>query len=478
MEKEFDIFISYPYQERVYKEEWAKNLIHFLKMSFLRLFEYSPKILDSYELGNYSDKASAISSARTFLIILPENYKRLTKFSEELELLSEIIIDSSDQIDVFPNVFKILKSEIPRINQPEFLRKYFSYEFFERYSTIDQMDLEEIDIYEMEQHYWMKLTDLVHDLYFFLNKKEQKFHHESSHTFYLAASSDDQMKNVDSIKRELRQLGHKVLPNYELPDQSANLIDFVKRNLKLSDFSIHFIGEQYGHVLDDGSIGIVEFQNQIVTEFFNDIMFSGVKPEKKLLRIIWLPPDLRAADERQKIYIDKVLREAVSMMHTEVIQTPIEKFKTLLNNRIELSIAQNQIVSRNGKIVYLIHEGIIDKEIKGVIESFSLRNVSFVSSVLENDSYNHLFLHKENLVNCDGVIICLIDNNLEWFKSKLKDIQKAFGFGRLKSFDMKLVLINAGNENMDLINTVENIDIVQKNELKDKLEYYLKITLS
>src|SRR5207248_3539248 len=126
----------------------------------------------------------------------------------------------------------------------------------------------------------------------------------SGQTIYLAETTYDLRDDRDQIKRELRQHGHTVLPDKDLPLEAARFEVAVREYLARAQFSIHLIGKSYGVIPEmeqTRSVGRLQYE------------LAAERQEAEFFRLIWLPKELKlaaVADERQRHFINYVQQDS------------------------------------------------------------------------------------------------------------------------------------------------------------------------
>ena len=71
--------------------------------------------------------------------------------------------------------------------------------------------------------------------------------------------------------------------------------------------------------------------------------------------MIWIPNDIKPTDQRQSLYLKRFKRDEAQYL-TEIIETPFEVFKTILNAGLPNSpIPQTKPLAEKNKL-YVIYE--------------------------------------------------------------------------------------------------------------------------
>jgi hypothetical protein len=100
----------------------------------------------------------------------------------------------------------------------------------------------------------------------------------------------------------------------------------------------------------------------------------------------------------------------------------------------------------SSKIIYLI----LDKEDfqEGQVIAKVLKKKGFrvVQPIFEGDLVDVRYIHQENLKRCDAAIIYFGNTSEAWIKTKLQDLMKSPGFGRIKKMLAKAVYFRDENK--------------------------------
>ena len=228
---------------------------------------------------------------------------------------------------------------MPDEEEPEILKAELRYNFYE----INRYNKKPVT-YPLQSNqlpddkFWSKLVDLAYDIYNSLQELKDpgrlSVSESNHHAIFLAETSFDQQENRDILKRELRHLGYKVLPVLSIPGDSEHARTVIEENVRQSVVSIHMMGAYYGEFIKNAKYSLIDFQARVVKEFIE----SKEKCHKPY-QIIWIPSDLKTTDQRQSLYLKRIKRDE-TQEKTEIIEAPLEVFKTIVNNKLnELAVA-------------------------------------------------------------------------------------------------------------------------------------------
>ena len=411
-----NIFISC-FTEESNDKKWIAEFSDTIKILISKVHKRDVEITTSNNLAN-DDKFSKLapvdvfSNMDVFFIVLSKKYLESTKLKQELATIASVTKGSNNKI------FKILVDDIPQKEQTDDIKELLPVILYVKddFKTTP-IDLEKVENYQPLRNYWLRLIDLAYNICV------AKTEISTAKTIYLAHTGADQFSVREIIRRELLHFGHTVLPPKLLSDNKEGFQKEVLEYVGKSDITIHIIGSDDGKILDDKKS--VTFQNEIASGYCET-------KNKSLKRLIWIPPDLVFDNDNQRINIEKLKRDSKTLVGAELLQTPIEDFKTLVHKRINIINNGANADDTQTRTVYLIN---IEKSQESIEEISSLLNKSDISTLFLDkltDKRQLLRNHKDNLMKCDGVIIFTDGNNNGWVESMQKDIIKSVGFGRKK----------------------------------------------
>ncbi len=425
---------------------WVSNFNRFLGTLLEQISGNTPNI----RLVNETDVSLQAYADTTVLIAL---------FSQNF-LKSEVLVQGVHTFasnankqggivtDGLSKLFKVIKFPL---DIDEYLPEYsdiLTYDFYQIDPlTGEPQEFKRFFGNDAERSYWMKLVDMAYDIYQIQNKVEEENNEvedqqsDKNKTIYLANTGVDMIIQRDIVKRELLRHGYKVLPNHSLPKEVNALEAMVKDDLTRCCLSIHLIGEDYGYKPKGSELSVVDLQNRIAAQYTRDVLAYNEESgeTEKFSRLIWLSPDLKNVSERQKIFIEDLKSDAASLDEAEVLQIPLQELKTIIREELvtggrfktkESKLADE--VSDTGNVIYVIFDKTDKEKSKPIIEYLNAKGFDVVTSLYEGDLVDLRYLHQENLRRCDASLIYYGGSSKEWIKTKLQDILKAPGFGRVK----------------------------------------------
>ncbi|PCH95773.1 MAG: hypothetical protein COB85_04235 [Bacteroidetes bacterium] len=431
MSDQADIYISFSDLDNASTEEaqgWVTQVSQFLA-------EFLKHLLDrKVNIVLRSDQPKEVM-AKTFIYILSENNIGGKSTIKEFESYLAAVKDVT-------KMFKALKTPVDRGDQPEVLKEEIGFRLYEKSG-----DSRSQESTETSSIAWLRLVDLAYDIYGQIaeidgiTKKEDQGVNKN---VFLAEVSVDQEHNHDEIKRELLMHGYKVLPDRPVPDQAEKASERINNYLSESIMSIHIIGEEPGFVPEGSEASIVEIQNTMAAQYC-EIIYSGQQTSSNgFNRLLWISPEIEFTNEQQKMEVDRLKQDMAALKGAEIIQTPLEVFKTVVMRRLEETVIMNATSeagdTKSQKSIYIIYEK-SGMDVANKIEDIIIKDdLLALHPLFEGDQLALMDNHRSNLIDCDATIIVYGEGNPSWISSKIKELKKAPGFGREKPFLFKTII--------------------------------------
>ncbi|MBT32321.1 MAG: hypothetical protein CMO01_21875 [Thalassobius sp.] len=448
------IFISYSliddYPSGKNQEGWVTCFVRFLKEMLLQVdkecqFDFFLEHQNNVNTDYLNERRENLKQSDFFITIVSPDFISaepslilLNEFKNHLE---------NSRIESKQRILKVVKLPIQSYENPDEIRDFIGFSFFNiNKETGTASVVEEFFAPEAKSSFWLPLTDLCFEIKKHLDtiaeatpktlfKAEKKY-------VYLAQTSIDLEFERLTIKRELERRNYKVLPEQNFPDNPILVENFIKDNLKQSLLSIHLIGNQSGEKPLGREETYVEIQNGLAAEYASDI----VNQHGEFPRLIWIASEEKHIEEKQKFYIEKLKRDKQLQFGAEILQTQIEDFKTAILNylasHLDKSFNPNNNSQEFNKSIYLITD---KRDITYAhILSHKIAEMGFevMISAFDRKKANSRRTHQECLNKCDMVFVLYFDAKKEWLVSKLQDIIKTAGMGRVVPFEKQVIITN------------------------------------
>jgi hypothetical protein len=430
-----DLFISYAHIDNVRlsseEEGWVTNLHNFLEVRLAQLLGAKANIWRDPKLsGNdyFSDEiCEQLPRVAALLAVLSPRYIRsewclreLNAFCEAAERTGGLSISNRSKL------FKVIKTPIPRDQHPDQTVELLGYEFFVYDEAGRPRELGPASGHAFQQ----KADDLAQDISNILDLLHQRREEpaESSgeqitaQTVFLADTSFDLRPQWETIRRELQQLGHQVLPEQALPLRESELAESVRDLLCQCSLSIHLIGKGYGLIPEEATRSVIELQNQIAAE---------CTARRRLQRLIWIAPDMKIEDERQQVFVDRVRYDPQEQLAADVLETSLDELRQEIREKLrprQEPVAQAAADGSQLVRIYLICDHRDLDDVIPLEDHLYDQEYEVILPVFEGEPAQIRQDHEESLGRCDAVIVYWGAANELWVRGKLREIDKAGGW--------------------------------------------------
>ena len=437
IEFECDAFISYAHIDNEElppdNKGWVTELHDALEKRVAMLLGRDPRIWRDPTIQRNEDFEKLIlkrvTSAASLIAVLSPGFLNSKWTRAELEAFCEACESQGGLlVGEKARVFKVLKTPVALDKHPPELQAFLGYEFF----RIDPDTGRPREFWclfgpDAERDFWMTVDDLAYDIVGIVGLLERAdaARAGAADAVYLAVTTGDLKEQRDIVKRDLEQHGYTVLPNRPLPTDASELEEAVREDLARSRLSIHMIGKTYSLVPEGGLKSLIEIQNDLAIEH---------AAHSPCPRLLWIPPGLKIADERQRTVVQSLRTDPHMTKGTDLLETPLQDLQTLVHARLdpaavtapETSAPRDQAVRQ----VYLIFDKRDSDTVKPWADLLFKRGVEVIRSAFDGDEAELSAYHRDNLQSCDGALIFHGAGSEMWLRGKLREIKKSAGYGR------------------------------------------------
>ena len=439
---ESDLFVSYAHIDDQSLTEgqkgWISTFHHALEVRLGQLLGKQPRIWRDPKLsGNdyFADRlVDRLPRSAALVSVLSPRYVKSDWCRREVEEFCKASEETGGvRLADKARLFKVVKTPVPREQHPAELQELLGYEFYTvEPETGRPRELNHLAEPEAQRKYWTRLDDLAHDISDLLGLFEAgtpagpaAAQPEGGRGFvYLAETSFDLKDKRDAVKRELQGHGYSVLPDRPLPLFAPDCAALVREQLARCQISVHMVGVNYGVVPEGATDSVVALQHELAAERGAADGFA---------RLIWLLPGLRnlAADERQQRFIEHLRTDARLQAGADVLETPLEDFKTTLHQRLQPTAPPAHAAADGGPArVYLICDQRDLDATAPLADHLFDGGCEVVLPAFEGDEAQVRRDHEESLALCDAALLYYGAGSELWLRQKLREVQKAAAYGR------------------------------------------------
>jgi hypothetical protein len=457
----YDIFLSYSEKDNEilpgYDSGWVDTFKKFLTTLIGQLLQHEPKIITNHEVAD--QKFNPLEQACVVIYLVSESYVVSDIFSREAQLLGLISNQKSMlRIDGKLRMFKVSKSYVAPESFPPFMKELVSYDLF-MYDPFTGV-MKEFDIFfgqDAEKTYWMRLVDLAYDIYNVINynhkgRLDQKQKVTSTlpdECVYLAETGNDLLIQKNIIRRELERHGYRVLPDNHLTGTEADTIDIINEDLYKCKLSIHLIGKYFvdENFADREDVQLMKLQNQLAA-----MHSMNKKEDQPFKRLLWLPDNMSFTDEAQHAMMNTLISNTEFIYGADILKNPIEEFKSLIKRELSSMrefdspsyiVAEPELTANVGKNVYLIVDAMDVAKSQSIVNYLKRNGYDVLLPLFEGDIMEVRAVHRANVEASDACLIFSDAVSEQWIKSKVLDIVKAPGLGKIKKKILKGIFISA-----------------------------------
>ncbi|MBN1598114.1 MAG: hypothetical protein JW894_07455 [Bacteroidales bacterium] len=460
--KKYDLFITFPDQledtdAKLF--ELINSYIRNLEIAIQRIL--SRKIIIAFKKNDFKhDNFEQYLKGSSLAVFFTHNsFIDNENYTTELEGICETFGDEDfDPLHGNSKIFNINLEPLKKELKPECLNQLMPYDFYEKNVYNRRIISLGFDNPDNALAVYGKLLDLSYDLASILEPglKFSPTDGENIRYIYLGFTTSDQQQSRNEIRRELQHCGFRVLPLLNIPPFSEKFKEILLSNLEISETIVQIMGSQYGEILKGTKYSLIDFQNQVIKEF------QDSQRSKKIKRYIWIPQNLKINDQRQTLYLKRLRRDEAGS-NTEIIESPLETFKTILSERLENTNHSARMDYENISRTYILTEDESTPDFEQLYSTLSLSGLK-VLTLDQNEQIGIYARHLQALKDCDSVIIYQQGDSEYWLNSKIRDLIKSPGIGRRSPFKKVVVCAKSlpDEELMDMVQA--NVEIMKNDD--------------
>ena len=453
-----DLFISYAHIDNLPISEdekgWITEFHRILENRLAQLLGEQPRVWRDQKLtgGDIFDQKiiSQFDQTKLMVSILSPRYiksewcvKEITKFYKNAEERGGVAFAGKSRI------LKVVKTPYdPDELHPELRNIFGSVLGFNFYDFDDNgkvVEYNEAFGKEAKQNYFSRIYDLAYEICEILKKSGGSDNLNSdkiipingAKTVYLATVTADRISDRENIARDLRERGHVILPDSQLPLNAADVQSVVGDYLKNADVAIHLLGSNYGLIPEAGKESVIETQVNLA---------SAESANRGLERLIWLPSDLESKEEKQSDFVERLRVDPATYEKTDFVEGTFEVFKGLVidhftEEKSKVDIVPSAEDDSCTSTVYLMAPPDDEDKIEAIEDYLFDQGLEVVIPAFSGTEAEISEAHMQNLRSCDGVLIYFGSATRQWVNMKLNNLIKAAGQGRSKPISATAIFV-------------------------------------
>ena len=447
----YDIFISYRHLDN--ESKWIDNFHERLRIRLTEFLGRPVKIWRDTKklLGEvFGDEIKdSLKQAKVFISIMSPGYVDAGSdwcLKELREFVNVASQNGGVRIGNKPRMVKVVKTPVPREKYPPELQGSNDFMFYD----VDPEDEDRPLFFSQESNgpLYQKYLSKVDDVGYYIKGLLAEIENSQAEaiieppdkevkTVYLAEATSDLSDERDRILRELRDRGYHVLPDQELPLETPEFQDAVRKHLSSACLSIHLIGAKYG-VIPDGEDdkSIVVLQNELAAERSADPSFS---------RLIWIPEGLEPRGERHQKFIHYLQTDPEAQKGAELLSRPFEALKTRIVEKLTTPKPPDPPPLDEVQFtrIYVVFDKLDFSDCRDKIRAIQRylfdKGYEVVLSEPDSDDQQLSQYNKDKLVECDATLIYYGLASEFWFYSKIGQLRKAIGWRQARPMLCKAI---------------------------------------
>jgi class 3 adenylate cyclase len=479
-----DVLISYAEVDneplRSGEDGWISQLQRNLKVRMEQLSGEQVKISrlsgkDFESIGSGGGIIKDMSEAKAVVPVISPPFTNSPGCQKEMEVFYNPETISSQTGSGTPSgskLFNAIKMPVPSEELPNAISSVISkcpgLEFFEREPSTGRVCEFNEDLGEdSRQRYYERVYDLAYELCEALkNNKDSSTNDQTEITggrqkIFLAPTTSELTKEYDTVKRELKEHGYHVVPDYPLPLSVNELNKSLEEMITDCVTSIHLMGHNYGLIPEGSSSSIGEIL----------LRFTAEKSSQGLKRFIWSPRDFADGETKQvelleKIQEDPALHSAAELIEGSITTLKRDIFRVIEEQKKKSEQDANAEIKTvtDSKLIYLICEQRDEEAVEALEDYLFKEGLEVCLPAFDGDEADVKALHQENLINCSGALVYYGAAPRAWVDIKLRDLIKAVGYGRENPIENQAVFIAPPHDHRKERYKSHTAKIIRQNE--------------
>jgi TIR domain len=322
-------------------------------------------------------------------------------------------------------VVKAAKTRVPLDQYPEELRELLEFRFYveEPNNTAREFHLSSDE--HVQRRFYTIVDDAAQAIEKILRGLETGSAPKTKGFVYLGETSSDIDAERDQLRRSLTQCGYAVLPQAPLRLRSGPEVEHIaKSDLAQCNLAVYPVGAYYGPVPErSGDRSITELQLETAL---------GDGRNGTLSRMIWVPPGITIAEDRQQQLLVRIRTEFPSKGF-EIIESPLTEIETHIKDRLERPAPAVEHVDDGAEDtaeIYLLCLA-ADRDAARAVRD-CLFNEGFEIKLQPSTDEGAGTLHTRRLESADAFLIYWGSADEGWVERVLTELKKAKGLRKGK----------------------------------------------
>ncbi len=377
-----------------------------------------------------------VRGARLFLSVFSQSYLESEWCRTELRIFAEAAGSSGGlRVGTKSRILKVLKTPVDQRSEARAeidISDLIGYPFFRKREDGKYWEYDPVLGQEAREEFHRQVLELAIDAKALLDALKddgvvESPQNTSGTVIYLAQTADDLAGDAERLRRELRMLGHTVLPDAPLAFGS-DYEERVRADLAKAHIVIHPVAKGLGVMPESSDTRIVPLQYRLARE-------------AKLERLVWMPPEARIEELTDAAFRAELEMDAdVRKCTLESVKTVIAKLVARRAEPVKTPVAAPATAGERSQI-YVIFDQEDAALAQPYAEHLVAQGYAVTFPLFEGDEAERRADHDETLCECDAVIVLHASATDFWRRAKLRDLKRSFGQGRRRPFAARALLL-------------------------------------
>jgi hypothetical protein len=264
-------------------------------------------------------------------------------------------------------------------------------------------------------------------------------------TIYIAKPAGDMRQAYDSLVEELQRRGYGIEPPVAAGishDHTAPA--FIAEALAKSELSIHLLGNKAGFAPED-SEPITKLQLKRAADLVTGSHEPAAAGQRRFRRIIWVPkilPEQTGTAEPERDPLAVLANFDKHLPSDKVEGDNFSKFVEFVVQHLERTAPSRELATTTTAQarVYLYHRVEDQDYALDLAVALQERQIEPIIPALEGDAADLSAHHRQNLLECDAVILCWANASEVWARASARELSEWRELGRSKRFAYRALI--------------------------------------
>ena len=391
-----------------------------------------------------------LRDAELLLVVLSKNWLASEYCQKELAYFAQTH-QHLDERSLKERIFVVRRRYIKDSRLPPLLLRQEGFSFFEKDPELDEDQHNEFFAHgkvpkEYEEHFESEADRLARELFKWQPKAPAPAasvtpaaSNGKRRTVYLAKPAADMQKAYERLFTELERSGYAVVPSREAEiPKDTNAAGFIDAALAQAELSVHALGRKVGYAPEE---------EEPITKLQLSRTAGVARGNPRFIRLIWAPKIVAddatdAASERDPLDVRAQFGAPVDS--DKVDGSELSAFVAMVLRQLELEAASTEnldlkSIPADARVYVYCEEEDADYAVS-FGRALQQRKIAAVLPAFDGDPAERAQLHREQLIDCDAVVLCWAKTAEVRVKSRSREWRNWRTLGRESEFSCRALV--------------------------------------